>query len=48
MKVLLVSHAYVVTTAREKLTELAAQPEIDLTLIAPTIWRHALTGLWPK
>ncbi len=42
MRVLLVSNAYVVTPFREKLAELAAQPEIDLTLIVPKIWRHAL------
>ncbi len=42
MKVLMISHTYVVETNQQKLDALAFFSDIDLSLITPTEWKHPL------
>jgi len=46
VKVWIVGHAYVAELAHGKLAAVAAQPDVDLTLLVPMAWRTAL-GLVP-
>ncbi len=40
MRILLIGHAYVVAENQKKLHALAAQPEVELLLVVPHLWRE--------
>lgn len=42
MKILFVSHTYLVETNQQKLLKLSKHKDVDLTLIAPYEWKHEL------
>ncbi|MBI5566778.1 MAG: glycosyltransferase family 4 protein [Chloroflexi bacterium] len=43
-RVMIVGQSYVLGEARKKLTYLAAQPDVSIALVTPTVWEHGAFG----